>query len=313
MLQQMKRAFSFLIASLIGLMILISCHATVHPTLKVIDVFSPAYAYKHVVPYEVNLYGIYIFQHNLNWRDVERYILWYLDNLNYPDKHGLTGSMYDFYFDDRGRRTIIQDYDSVDAYAATFLILLREYYQKVRNRRVLYNNQKKIEDIAYLLIHLKDRDGLTRAVPQLDSKYLMDNCEVYAGLKAFVALSNDLGWKIPDMYRNAIDEVRHGILARLYDTSSGMFHWALDSQTAHVSQWNRFYPDAFAQLFPIIYGIVDPASPKARQIWHTFYEHYGMGAGLADPLQSVVISMARDRMCAQRYHGADGCAANGEK
>ena len=309
----MTRAFSFLIASLIGLTILISCRASVHPTLKVIDVFSPAYAHRLIIPYEVNLYGIYIFRHNLNWRDVEGYILWYLDNLNYPDKHGLTGSMYDFYLDDRDRRTSTQDYDSVDAYAATFLILLHEYYQKVGNRRILSDNRKKIQDIAYLLIYLKDHDGLTRAVPQLSAKYLMDNCEVYAGLKAFVALSDDLGWKTQRIYRDAIDEVRQGILTRMYDTTSGMFHWAVDNHVEHVSQWNRFYPDALAQLFPIIYEIIDPSSPKARQILRMFCQHHRMGAGLADPLQSVVISMAQERVCTPQYGGADGCAANGDK
>jgi hypothetical protein len=291
----MKRIYLYLLVSMVVVPVLAGCCREMHPSHKVIDVFSPAFAYRYVVPYEVNLYGINIFRHQLNWQHVEQYILWYLDHLNYPDKHGLTGSMYDFYIDDRGRQTSTEHYDSVDSYAATFLILLHEYYKRVGNRELLFVHRKKIEDIAYLLIFLKDRDGLTRAIPDQDSKYLMDNCEVYAGLKAYVALCRALGWPA-QLYSDAAGEVRQSVWARFYDASTGMFHWAVDSQIEHVSDWSRFYPDAFAQLFPIVYGVLDPASPKAEQIWARFCQQYGRAEGLADSLQTVVISMARERM-----------------
>lgn len=291
----MKRICLYLLASMVAVLALTGCCRPMHPSHKVIDVFSPAYGYRHVVPYEVNLYGIYILRHQLNWQHVERYILWYLDHLNYPDKHGLTGSMYDFYLDDHGRQTSTEGYDSVDSYAATFLMLLHEYYQRVGHRQLFIANRKKIEDVAYLLIFLKDHDGLTRALPDGDSKYLMDNCEVYAGLKAYVALCRALGWP-RQLYSDAAKEVRKGVWARLYDAPSGMFHWAVDSQTEHVSDWSRFYPDAFAQLFPIIYGLLDPASQTAQRIWAKFCRQYGSPEGLADSLQTVVISMARERM-----------------
>ncbi|MGD9189391.1 MAG: hypothetical protein PVI89_14310 [Desulfobacteraceae bacterium] len=292
----MKRIYLYLLASMVAVSALTGCCRPLHPTHKVIDVFSPAYAYRHVVPYEVNLYGIYILRHRLNWQHVERYIWWYLDHLNYPDKHGLTGSMYDFYLDDRGRQSNAEAYDSVDSYAATFLILLHEYYKRVGNRQLFLSSRKKIEDVAYLLIVLKDHDGLTRALPDRDSKYLMDNCEVYAGLKAYLALCRALDWSIPQLYKDAAQEIRQSVWTQLYDTSTGMFHWAVDSQTQHTSDWSRFYPDAFAQLFPIIYGLLDPASQLAQEIWAEFCRQYGRAEGLADSLQTVVISMARERM-----------------
>ncbi len=291
----MKRICLYLLASMAAVSALTGCYRAIHPSHAVIDVFSPAYAYRHVVPYEVNLYGIHILRHQLNWQHVEQYILWYLDHLNYPDKNGLTGSMYDFYLDDRGRQISTEDYDSVDSYAATFLILLYEYYRRVGNRQLLLANRKKIEDVAYLLIFLQDHDGLTRALPDQDSKYLMDNCEVYAGLKAYVALCHALGWPA-QFYADAVRKVRQGVLMRLYDASNGMFHWAVDDQTEHVSDWDRFYPDAFAQLFPVAYGLLNPASQKARQIWARFSRQYGGAEGPADSLQRVVISMAREQI-----------------
>jgi hypothetical protein len=281
---------------MVALSALTGCCGSMHPSSKVVDVFSPAYAYRYVVPYEVNLYGIYILRHQLNWRHVERYIVWYLDNLNDPDKHGLTGSIYDFHLDDRGRQTPAEAYDSVDSYAATFLMLLHAYYQRVGKRELILANRAKIEDVAHLMIILKDRDGLTRAVPDRDSKYLMDNCEVYSGLKAYDALCRAMGWPVPQLYADAIRDVRLGVWTRLYDVYSGMFHWAVDSRTQHESDWNRFYPDAFAQLFPIIYGLLDPASQQAQQIWARFCRQYGRTEKAADTLQSVVISMARERM-----------------
>lgn len=297
----MKRICLYLLASLAAATALTGCPRPMHPSHKIIDVFAPAYAYRHVVPYEVNLYGIYMLRHRLNWQPAQDYILWYLDHLNASDKHGLSGSMYDFYLDDHGRLTFTGDYDSVDSYAATFLILLHEYYQRTGNRSLFLANRKKIEDVAYLLIFLKDHDGLTRALPDRDSKYLMDNCEVYAGLKAYVALGRALGWPT-QLYSDAAGDVRRGVWTRLYDAPSGMFHWAVDDQTEHVSHWSRFYPDAFAQLFPIIYGLLDPASPKARQIWATFCRQFGRAEELADALQTTVISMARERMQAFEEH-----------
>lgn len=292
----MKRMCLYLLASLVAVSALTGCRRPMHSTHKVIDVFSPAYAYRRVVPYEVNLYGIYILRHRLNWQHVQRYIWWYLDHLNYPDKYGLTGSMYDFSLDDRGRRTSAEAYDSADSYAATFLILLHEYYRRTGSRQLFLVSRKKIKDVADLLILLKDHDGLTRALPDRDSKYLMDNCEVYAGLKAYVALCRALDWPIPRLYSDAVREVRQGVWTRFYDAPTGMFHWAVDDRIKHVSDWNRFYPDAFAQLFPIVYGLLDPASQKAQQIWATFCRQYGRAEGLADSLQTVVISMARERM-----------------
>lgn len=303
----MRRAFSFLLASLLGLTILSCCqtthynrlaanHSEMHPALQVIDVFIPAETYQRVIPYEVNLYGISIFQQNLNWRDVEQYILWYFDHLNYPDAHGLTGSIYDYLQDNNGGLSSTKTYDSADAYAATFLMLLHAYYQKVGNRQILNYYKKKIEDIARLIIRLKDSDGLTFAVPYLQAKYLMDNCEVYAGLKAYVSLARKLDWPISDIYHTAIAEIHQGIRTQLYDPARGTFHWARQGHTVHPSYWHRFYPDAFAQLFPIIYELVDPLSPEARRIWDSFHSRYQMGEGLADHLQSLLISMARDRV-----------------
>lgn len=303
----MNRTFSYLLASLIGLLMLNSCQAfhsngpkrqaELHPSQKVIDLFFPADIYRHVIPYEINLYGTYVFHNSLNWRDVEQYILWYFDHLNYPDKHGLTGSIYDYTLDGMGRETSTETYDSVDAYAATFIMLLHAYYQKVGNRKILNYYRKEIKDVAYLMIYLKDNDGLTRAVPYQDAKYLMDNCEVYAGLKAYIALAKELAWPIPNTYRIAMDEIRQAIQEKLYDPSSGKYHWALYGNTVHPAYWQHFYPDALAQLFPIIYGLIDPSSPEAQRIWHTFQAIYSMEEGFADHLQSLVISMAKDRMC----------------
>ena len=315
----MTRVFLFLLASLIGLTALSSCQAyhsssmvdrpELHPTQRVIDLFFPGDTYRRVVPYEINLYGVHIFRNSLNWQYVEQYILWYFDHLNYPDRYGLTGSIYDYTLDDKGQETSTHTYDSADAYAATFLILLHAYYQEVGNRQILNYYQKKIKDIAYLMIFLRDGDGLTRAVPYRGAKYLMDNCEVYAGLKAFVALAKELSWTIPRFYEVAIGEIQFAIRTKLYDPFKGTFHWALYDKTVHPSRWQRFYPDALAQLFPIIYKVIDPSSPKARRIWDTFHTHYGMGNGVADHLQSLMISMARERVFLQgsmTTHEADG-------
>lgn len=303
----MKKTFSLGLVSFLLVLTLAGCKGTRltfshcgevdHPALKIIKVFTPVNGERsYVIPYTVNLFSIYILRHDLNSRDVARYIDWYLDNLNYPDKHDLTGSIYDYEIYRDGRQVAIQTYDSVDSYAATFLILLHEYYLKTGHREILDFNRAKIMDIAYLLLFLQDQDGLTKALPDSDAKYLMDNCEVYAGLKAFNELSGVLGWQIPFYYAIAEKGVKQAIFERLYDESAGLFHWAVDDQVIHESCWENYYPDAFAQIFPVLYGVLDPASEKSQRLWQEFSSRYE-SSPKPDSLQAILVQMTRERLC----------------
>lgn len=116
---------------------------------------------------------------------VKDYILWYIHNLNYPDKYGYTGTIYDFIFKE-GKLVSLDDYDSADSYAGTFLVLIYLYILYTKDLDFIRDNLSKIKDISYAIIKLKDTDsGLVRAKPDLNSKFLIDNIEAYTGLALF--------------------------------------------------------------------------------------------------------------------------------
>ncbi len=274
------------------------CAHAPHPVVEMARLFEPIPASSyHAKPYFLNLYAISLLRHGFNPALVVDYLEWYFANLNYPDHHGLTGSIYDLDILSGRRQTRLGTYDSVDSYAATFLVLLRDYYVRTADRERLERHRRRIADIAYLLVLLQDRDGLVRAIPGSDAKYLMDNCEVYAGLLAFSDLAGRLGWDDPRRYREAAGHVRQAVLTELLDERRSIFAWAKVGDKPQPSHWETFYPDALAQLFPILHGLVEPDSELAALLWQRFLLHHNpqTDASLSS-VQRTLIELTRERM-----------------
>src|SRR4030042_3085556 len=140
-------------------------------------------------PYIVNIIAIYEINQGRYIEEIKDYIMWYFNHLNYPDNEELTGSIYDFEISEDGKEISTNNYDSVDGYAGTFLYLLNLYHLKTSDKALIDDNWRKIKDIVYLIPYLQVKDGLTKALPGRNNhaRYLMDNCEAYAGIKAFNA------------------------------------------------------------------------------------------------------------------------------
>lgn len=274
------------------------CARAPHPVVTMASLFEvvPAGSY-HAKPYFLNLYGISLLRHGFNPQLVVDYIEWYVAHLNYPDRHGLTGSIYDLDIRSGRRQTFLETYDSVDSYAATFLVLLRDYYVRTADRERLERHRRQIADVAYLLVYLQDRDGLVRAVPSSDAKYLMDNCEVYAGLLAYSDLAGRLGWDDPRRYREAAGHVRRAVLDQFFDPDRRLFAWAKAGGRPQPAHWETFYPDALAQLFPILHGLVEPDSELATHLWQQFLLHHNPRTDTSlSSVQRTLIELTRERM-----------------
>ncbi|MCP5051739.1 MAG: hypothetical protein GY940_31525, partial [bacterium] len=166
-----------------------------------------------VVPYFVSLMALDLLKRSpsdyLGY--IKPYLNWYLDHLNYPDKYGLTGSIYDYRIYDDGREEPLEDMDSVDSYAALFIMLVNRYFDLTGDWQFIESNRQKLEDIAYLMPYLQRDDGLTVALPETTVKYLMDNCEVLEGVSAFVALTSKRGWDIQSYYREVQSDLIQAI------------------------------------------------------------------------------------------------------
>ncbi len=220
---------------------------------------------------------------------VERYMAWHFRHLNWPDELGLYGTTYDYkqvggaWQPDLAVRTGKSKhyYDSVDSYAATFITLLRAYVASGGDAGRLTAHRRQIEAVAELMIQMMDpADGLTIAKPTYAVKYLMDNCEVYKGLR-------DAAWLFQEVFADpgngvrfheAAERNRQGILTGLADGPDFLMYKV--GKKRGRPTWTQWYPDVVAQLFPVIFGVVAPGDPRAERgyarlgegfpQWHTF-------------------------------------------
>lgn len=278
-----------------------------HPALEILREYQPVnHSGNTVVPYIVNLMALDILKkvppgyynssgtaNQFNIPAVKAYILWYLDHLNYPDKYGATGSIYDYRVFQDGREISLDTYDSIDSYAATFILLINRYYQVTGDRNLVETKRQKLADIIYLIPYVQDHDGLTVAIPGTTGKYLMDNCEALAGISAFIELSRIFNWGLEYFYRERETILRQGIRDHFFDRERGNFFWLIDGRSKSPSQWATFYPDAFAQLFPILYGIVEERI-QVENIWALFHDNHGEILGGLPMEQRIVYQWARE-------------------
>ena len=284
-----------------------------------------------IVPYfaHLALYGPAAW--GLNPGRVRAYLDWYLGRLEKPDRYGITGTVYDYYLEQRGEgegeRTTFPSgveipaytYDSSDSYAATFLTLVRRYYAASGDRAWVAQHLPELELVAGAMLATLQRDNLTLARPDWKVKYLMDNCEVYRGLKDYAWLLAQVGgyasevWTcqpfgvegrlvevgghaseawMPGGQPGTVAEKKVGVQGGeviKYETLAGKVKDAITAKMLldggycpaiyraglrRRPNWKKWYPDALAQFFPIITGVLAPEDKTARRIYHNFLRNY---------------------------------------
>jgi hypothetical protein len=255
---------------------------------------------------------------------VKHYIQWYLSHLNRPDQHGVYGTVYDYDYDPvtcvgtyqpDPRTGEAPKYDSTDAYAGTFLSLVRHYAEANPADSSFLRSQQTTTDlqrIADVIITTGRPNGLTEATPSYPAQYLLDNVEAQRGLQDYVwVVANVLGDSAAAI-RPAVQAaiIRYAIEIRLWQASRtpGMYGWAADQLSP---SWVNWYPDAIAQLWPVW----DLLGPSARQsaAWHQFVlrwptwvdstPSYGSSGVGHDPNSYVAYAAARagDRAALDDY------------
>lgn len=249
-------------------------HAT-HPALAIISLYKAVDERVNIVnPYLVNLMALDLLRRESHVSQVRDYIIWYMDHLNYPDKYGATGSIYDYRVFYDGREESLESADSLDSYASTFIMLVNRYYQLTGEQAFISSRRQELEDIIYLVLFLQQPGGLTIALPGTTGRYLMDNCEAYGGISAFVELADEFGWDIHSFYLQHKTILGQAIDQHFYDPDRGNYYWLIDGQVKHAANWTKYYPDAFAQLFPILYNITTNPE-RCYRLWNLFLENHG--------------------------------------
>lgn len=267
-----------------------------HPAQAIMVLYEDEIRNKETIePYIISLLALNEVMSNRHTDEVRRFIAWYFQKLNYPDRFGLTGTIYVYVLAD-GQEVSTHAYDSVDGYSGLFLHLLWQYAERTGDLEMVKNNWSKIEDIAYTLPYLQDKDGLTRALSGSRVKYLMDNCEAYGGIQAYLELRKAVGKSGSKYYRKVRNSIEEGIWMHLYEKGADKFFWAVEEEHKSNSDWKIFYPDGFAQLFPIYYGLVDHRPDLREALWRRFNAEYAEKVSGFPVEQRIMYELTKRKM-----------------
>jgi len=218
------------------------------------------YTPTQINPYFANLAAIGWLKDNQTSRipAVEAWMNWYIRHLNWPDDHGIYGTVYNYRVSD-GVESSTVSYDSADSYAATFLSLAEALYNTgdpgaqafVRNTIGEYD----LNVIGNIITNLQQTNGLVFAKPDYPIEYLIDNSEDYRGLCDFADLAMQ-AWHdtaTRDWYAAHASSIQSGIQTVLYIPSTRLYYLYVGSVAPNLS---TFYPDAVSQLYPGVNGVV---------------------------------------------------------
>ncbi|RYE22483.1 MAG: discoidin domain-containing protein [Sphingobacteriales bacterium] len=227
---------------------------------------------------------------------VKKYMAWYMSKLNgntNPVTGGveIPGSIYDYY---APGETTNGTYDSVDSYAATFLALAKELAEISATEKAWvtgYATQLTLIGSALekcidtedndvpTTFGTDDNDGLSVDSYVHGAKYAMDNAEVNEGLKAMVWLqTNVLGGSKTAHFQALLTANTDAIETQLWRGT--MYNWNDNGSTgATISKWSTFYADATCQLYPGMYGVIEPLSKRANQLYTAFNVYYPAWSG----------------------------------
>jgi hypothetical protein len=236
--------------------------------------------------YFTNL-GLLPIVQSLGISDLDTYIRTYLDL--YLQKLEADATIQDVNFPQGRANTemfvkVLSDSD--DSYAATFLSLVARYLRASQNWSWWNTNKSKLKTMAYRnLAVMAKANGLTSVFqPPRNAGnaigYLMDNCEVYRGLRDFASLLRDRGDTADANYYDAFASgISRGIGAGLFDTArAGFTAGDFTSQAA-----TTFYPGTTCQVFPQAFGVVELAQYFDRAWNYLQANSPGWADGRYDP------------------------------
>ncbi|MGD9676952.1 MAG: hypothetical protein AB7V16_01130 [Vulcanibacillus sp.] len=252
-----------------------------------------------IVPYFSSITAIALLQKSLNVEyvdEVKAYFDWHFARLNNvkSDKTGTAGTIYNCTADVVNGVVVSeynnQGYDSVDSYAALYLMVLWNYYEQTGDAEYLIQHFSQIMAVIGAMNATIDNDGLSYYKPNGDVKYLMDNSEVYQGVLSAIKLLEQVF--LPHFGKETkeyceVEQVIthfHEINSKqalafdtiLWNDTEQRYEIGLNKEGTilNFNSWKNFYPDAVAQLFPIIFGVIDSDSTRAIKLYDTFGENF---------------------------------------
>ena len=247
-------------------------------------------------PYFSNLAAIGLTKNKSYYLQVKAWMQWYIRHLNRPDKWGLRCTIYDYSVSGT-IETPLNDADSTDSYAATFLSLAWAFWQTDDDdaRAYIKTLSHQLNCIGSVLTKTQQSNGLTWAKPDYQIQFLMDNAEVYKGMRDAARLFDALQKaKVSDWYSAHAENVANGIRDNLWDAAHGNYFTCVGAPATDCTKW---YPDSTAQLFPVLHGVISPSDLRAKQVYKTFNTKWqNWSIQFADPFPWVAVAGASTLM-----------------
>ncbi len=160
--------------------------------------------------------------------------------------------------------------DAFDSTAALMLLMADTYAATTGDTALLREPamRQALEAAAGALIRLTQPDGLTWAKPTHPVAYLMDAVEVVAGWRAWARIQRDVLAQpaSADISLDFVRRVDAALHDRLWDAKSGLWRVSADAVAPRLDRW---YPDAVAQAWPLLWsaGLDAQASARAVEAW----------------------------------------------
>ncbi len=164
--------------------------------------------------------------------------------------------------------------DSDDSYAATFLSLAVRYVRASRNWTWWEANKARMKDLAYRNLALAAKGtGLTSVFQAPRSQtnslgYLMDNCEVYRGLRDFASMLRERGELNDANYYDLLAANTASGMVGLFNVAGKAFRMSDGSPTPETS----FYPGTTCQVYAQAFGVTELA-PLYDRGWAYLEKH----------------------------------------
>jgi hypothetical protein len=177
--------------------------------------------------------------------------------------------------------------DSHDSYAATLLWAIHQYVSATGDIAWLmhdsvhqgYSNAQVLKEVLYTNLLTQFDAGLTKTFQQDISpqgvsypvRFLMDNCEVWAGLNAAVQIFKLLGhYQFAD-YVDSFRQASQQGIETLWQPEAGAYRWALGQDMTKSVE--SFYPTINSQYWPALWG-VPLSSNNLSAAMHFADDHY---------------------------------------
>jgi hypothetical protein len=154
--------------------------------------------------------------------------------------------------------------DSTDSYAGLFLVDAEQAYLVSKDISKLRSLTPGISGALRAIEATQDQDGLTWAKPAWHVKYLMDQTEAYAGLRAAARLGQLLGDSNLTTRASAdATKMKTGIDA-LWNPATGAYDWAVhDTGARTTTAWAYLYSDSLQQAWAVAFGVTDTSRGAA--------------------------------------------------